>query len=151
MRFNIWDKICRICRIYKYFYLAFLLCQSAGAAVTKYHSLCSLNNRHLFSRSFRGQKSKTQVSAGWVSPEAALWSADGWLLTGSSHGLSPVWWPSVCVQIFSSYGHQSDWTAAHPHGEGNGNPLQYSLVWRIPWMEEPGGLQPTGSQRDRHD
>ena len=30
-------------------------------------------------------------------------------------------------------------------GEGNGNPLQYS-AWRIPWTEEPGGLQSTGSQ-----
>ena len=25
-------------------------------------------------------------------------------------------------------------------GEGNGNPLQYILVWEIPWTEEPGGL-----------
>ena len=25
------------------------------------------------------------------------------------------------------------------------------LAWRIPWMEEPGGLQPMGSQRVRHD
>ena len=25
------------------------------------------------------------------------------------------------------------------------------LAWRIPWMEEPGGLQSTGSQRVRHD
>ena len=25
-------------------------------------------------------------------------------------------------------------------GKGNGNPLQY-LAWRIPWTEEPGGLQ----------
>ena len=25
-------------------------------------------------------------------------------------------------------------------GEGNGNPLQYSPTWRIPWTEEPGGL-----------
>ena len=25
------------------------------------------------------------------------------------------------------------------------------LVRRIPWTEEPGGLQPTGSQRVRHD
>ena len=25
------------------------------------------------------------------------------------------------------------------------------LVWRIPWTEEPGGLQSTGSQRVRHD
>ena len=28
------------------------------------------------------------------------------------------------------------------------NPLQ-TLAWKIPWMEEPGGLQPMGSQRDR--
>ena len=25
------------------------------------------------------------------------------------------------------------------------------LAWRIPWTEEPGGLQPMGSQRVRHD
>ena len=25
------------------------------------------------------------------------------------------------------------------------------LAWRIPWMEEPGGLQPTGLQRVGHD
>ena len=25
------------------------------------------------------------------------------------------------------------------------------LPWRIPWTEEPGGLQPVGSQRVRHD
>ena len=35
-------------------------------------------------------------------------------------------------------------------GEGNGSPLQY-LAWRIPWTEEPGGLQSIGSQRVRHD
>ena len=26
-----------------------------------------------------------------------------------------------------------------------------TLAWRIPWMEEPGRLQSTGSQRIRHD
>ena len=26
-----------------------------------------------------------------------------------------------------------------------------SLAWRIPWTEEPGGLQSTGPQRVRHD
>ena len=26
-----------------------------------------------------------------------------------------------------------------------------SLAWRIPWTEEPGGLQSMGSQRVRHD
>ena len=25
------------------------------------------------------------------------------------------------------------------------------LAWRIPWTEEPGGLQPMGSHRVRHD
>ena len=25
------------------------------------------------------------------------------------------------------------------------------LAWRIPWTEEPGGLQSTGSHRIRHD
>ena len=33
-----------------------------------------------------------------------------------------------------------------PPGEGNGCPLQYSCL-RIPWTEEPGGLQSMGSQR----
>ena len=26
-----------------------------------------------------------------------------------------------------------------------------TLAWRIPWMEEPGGLQSMGSQRVRHE
>ena len=32
-----------------------------------------------------------------------------------------------------------------PGGE-HGNHSSF-LVWRIPWIEEPGGLQSTGSQR----
>ena len=35
-------------------------------------------------------------------------------------------------------------------GEGTGDPLQCSC-WRIPWTEEPGGLQSTGSQRVRYN
>ena len=31
-------------------------------------------------------------------------------------------------------------------GEGNGNPL-HILAWRIPWTEEPGGLQSMELQR----
>ena len=34
--------------------------------------------------------------------------------------------------------------------EGNGNQSSI-LAWRIPWTEEPGGLQTTGSQRVRYD
>ena len=36
-----------------------------------------------------------------------------------------------------------------PPGGGNGNPLQYFCL-EMPWTEEPGGLQSTGSQRVRH-
>ena len=41
---------------------------------------------------------------------------------------------------------------------GVGDPLEEGmathssiLAWRIPWTEEPGGLQSTGSQRAGHD
>ena len=33
-------------------------------------------------------------------------------------------------------------------GNGNSNPL---LAWKIPWTEEPDGLQSMGSQRVEHD
>ena len=36
-------------------------------------------------------------------------------------------------------------------GEGNGNPLQYSYLEKIPWTEEPAGLQSMGSQSVGHD
>ena len=35
-------------------------------------------------------------------------------------------------------------------GEGNDNPLSI-LAWRIPWTEEPSGLQSMGSQRVGHE
>ena len=34
-------------------------------------------------------------------------------------------------------------------GEGNGNHFSI-LAWRIPWLEEPGRLQPMGLQRVEH-
>ena len=34
-------------------------------------------------------------------------------------------------------------------GEGNDKQFQYSC-WKIPWTEEPGGLQSMRSQRIRH-
>ena len=37
-----------------------------------------------------------------------------------------------------------------PLDEGRATPCSI-FAWRIPWTEEPGGLQPTGSQRVRHD
>ena len=41
------------------------------------------------------------------------------------------------------------WSGRSP-GEGNDNPPIF-LAWRIPWTEEPGGLQPVESQRVGHD
>ena len=35
-------------------------------------------------------------------------------------------------------------------GEGDGTPSS-TLAWKIPWTEEPGGLQSTGSRRVGHD
>ena len=35
-------------------------------------------------------------------------------------------------------------------GEGNGTHSS-TVAWKIPWMEEPGGLQSMGSLRVRHD
>ena len=35
-------------------------------------------------------------------------------------------------------------------GEGNGGPSS-TLAWKIPWTEEPGGLQSMGSLRVGHD
>ena len=34
--------------------------------------------------------------------------------------------------------------------QGKGKLFQYSC-WKIPWTEEPGGLQSMGSQRVRHN
>ena len=39
-------------------------------------------------------------------------------------------------------------------GEGKGSIFQYSCLensWRLPWTEEPGGLQSMGSQRVGHN
>ena len=39
------------------------------------------------------------------------------------------------------------WVGKTPPGGGHGNPLQYSCLWRIPWTQEPDGLQSIGLQR----
>ena len=37
-------------------------------------------------------------------------------------------------------------------GSGEGNDTHSNILsWRIPWTEEPGGLQSIGSQRAGHD
>ena len=41
--------------------------------------------------------------------------------------------------------------AERPRGEMENSMDVNSLAWRIPWMEEPDGLQFMGSQRVGHD
>ena len=73
-----------------------------------------------------------------------------WLVTENGRHGEKLGWP------------QYNWTpnsgtATHPPGPRGSpwarsglSPLQYSC-WEIPWTEEPGRLQFTGSQRVRHD
>ena len=45
-----------------------------------------------------------------------------------------------------------DWMPELRRSPGGGHATHSSiLAWRIPWTEEPGGLQSMGSQRVRHD
>ena len=66
-----------------------------------------------------------------------------------SHPLSS---PATPVFNLSQHPALFKWvSSSYQFGEGHGNPLQYSLSWKILWREEPGGLQSMGSQRVRHD
>ena len=64
--------------------------------------------------------------------------------------LGPSWWLSG----EESAGYVGDMgsirRSGRSPGERNGNPLSI-LAWEIPWTEQPGGLQSTGSQTVRHD
>ena len=64
------------------------------------------------------------------------WKLSNWLLQAST-----IWLQDSTAYHLPSFAYR----------EGNGTPLQYSLAWKIPWMEEPGGLQSLGSLRVGHD
>ena len=79
------------------------------------------------------------------------WHPTPVLLPGKSHGQrSPVgcspWGRSESDRTERLHFHFSPSCI----GEGNGNPLSV-LAWRIPGMEEPGGLPSMGSHTVRHD
>ena len=69
-----------------------------------------------------------------------------WIVFQSSCTISHSHWQYMIVLI-SPHLHQhlllSFIKAMAPHSS--------TLAWRIPWMEEPGGLQSMGSLRVRHD
>ena len=74
-----------------------------------------------------------------------------------THYHLPFHWPSQVAQVVKNLpAHAGDIRHA---GQipGSGRSLEEGmathsgfLAWRIPWTEEPGGLQFTGSQRVRH-
>ena len=63
-----------------------------------------------------------------------------------------AWRPAV-HGVAQSQTRLSDFTFTfHFHALEKEMATHYSiLAWRIPWTEEPGGLQSMGSQRVRHD
>ena len=71
---------------------------------------------------------------------------------------------SFQIRAFSRYMHRSGITGSYSNSifsflmslhtdflEKEMATHSYILAWRIPWTEEPGGLQFEGSQRVRHD
>ena len=78
----------------------------------------------------------------------------------SESGLKPYHFISVLVLFPGGYDGKEFACDAGDPGLilGQEDPLEKGmathssiLAWKIPWTEEPGGLQPIGSQRVRHD
>ena len=81
------------------------------------------------------------TSSGLAKSSLSLQLCDNWL----------PWW-SQMVKILPAM------QKPQVRSLGQENPLEKGmaahssiLAWRIPWREEPGGLQPMGSQRVGHD
>ena len=70
------------------------------------------------------------------------WLVDSSIFTCSRQNSANAY-PSSLPWLFSSLGTAVTEKAMAPHSS--------ALAWKIPWMEEPGGLQSMGSLRVRHD
>ena len=73
---------------------------------------------------------------------------------GIGYPLQYSWTPLVAQTAKNPPAMQETWVQSL----GLEDPLQKRmdthssiLTWRIPWTEEPGGLQPMGSQRVKHE
>ena len=62
----------------------------------------------------------------------------------------PLETSKIISELIHSHCKNSTCLMCITNGKGNGTPLQYSCL-KIPWMEEPGGLQSMGLLRVRHD
>jgi len=92
----------------------------------------------------------------WVRVRLYFQHAPEWdscLWSWSRRDVSHMWASQVALVVRNPpTSVENSWSLAlkDPPGEGHGNPPSI-LVWRIPWTEEPGGLQSIGSQRVRHN
>jgi len=84
---------------------------------------------------FRSRKEQSKLNSVFVYPKVGL---PRWL-SGK---------PSTCNAEDAGDSGLNPVMGRAPEG-GHGYPL--IVAWRIPWTEEPGGLQPVGSQRVGHD
>ena len=75
-------------------------------------------------------------------------------MRGPGIGPQSVWLPagiaSLCCEIVKESLCVSVTLSSVPNGEGDA-PHSSTLAWKIPWMEEPGGLQSMGSLWVGHD
>ena len=63
-------------------------------------------------------------------------------------------WPSLVAQMVKNLPAMQEtrvWFPGSGGSPGEGNGHSSILAWRIPWAEEPGGLQSMGLQRIEHD
>ena len=82
------------------YFAIYLLSQSTWVAITKYHGLCGLNNKHLFLRVVESGKLKLKTTADSVSDESPH----------PAHRLpsSPcifTWWKGIRCQFMNLRGH----------------------------------------------
>ena len=89
------------------------------------------------------QLSTSQLLSQWTIPHFPSCSPH-------SSQLSPIAWsPQYALHFFHQTWVQSlGWEDPREKEMATHSSI---LAWRIPWMEEAGGLQSTGSQRVRHD
>ena len=92
---------------------------------------------------------KSQKLAEWIQKQDPYICClqETYLKTRYTYRLKVQGWKN----IFHTNGDQKKAGVAILIGEGNGNPLQYSFAWKIPWTEEPGRLQSMGSLRVGHN
>ena len=57
----------------------------------------------------------------------------------------------VALLPTQNYHNIFNWLYSSTKSEQVMAPYSSTLAWKIPWMEEPGGLQSMGSRRVRHD